>query len=121
MTTKEFFKDALGWGSLLWFIGYMLGMVLFFVMPVSLIGWVLTPVGIGITVFILIKKINGSNLKYYFIVALTWTAIAILFDYFFLVKLFNPADGYYKPDVYLYYTFTFILPLIVGWRKTTSK
>ncbi len=41
----------------------------------------------------------------------------IIFDYFFLVKMFKPADGYYKLDVYLYYVLTFILPLVVGWGK----
>jgi hypothetical protein len=35
----------------------------------------------------------------------------------FIVKLLNPADGYYKADVYLYYALTFISPLIVGWWK----
>jgi hypothetical protein len=41
-----------------------------------------------------------------------------VFDYFLLVKVFKPVDGYYKLDVYLYYVLTFILPLIVGWRKS---
>jgi hypothetical protein len=45
------------------------------------------------------------------------TVIAIVFDYVFLVKVLNPADGYYKLDVYLYYVFTLILPLIIGWLK----
>lgn len=43
-----------------------------------------------------------------------WTLIAIIFDYFFLVKLLKPADGYYKLDVYLYYSLTFILPVVAG-------
>ena len=43
--------------------------------------------------------------------------IAVICDYFFLVKAFNPADGYYKLDVYLYYGLTFILPLAVGLGK----
>jgi len=43
--------------------------------------------------------------------------IAVIFDYLFLVKMFKPTDGYYKLDVYLYYILTFLLPLIVGWRK----
>lgn len=46
--------------------------------------------------------------------AFGWTIIAIILDYFLLVKVFNPADGYYKFDVYLYYIFTFVLPLIAG-------
>jgi len=50
--------------------------------------------------------------------AVVWTLIAIVFDYFFIVKAFKPADGYYKLDVYFYYIFTFLMPLIFGWWKT---
>ncbi len=52
---------------------------------------------------------------------LIWTVMAIFLDYIFLVKLLNPADGYYKLDVYLYYTITLILPIIVGWFKFRKK
>jgi len=51
----------------------------------------------------LIKKIKGDSFKYYLLLAISWTLIAIIFDYLFLVKVFKPADGYYKLDVYLYY------------------
>ena len=46
--------------------------------------------------------------------------IEVVLDYFLLVKVFNPAGGYYKLDVYLYYALTFILPPLVGWRKKSS-
>lgn len=114
---RQLLKDALGWGFILWLIGYALGMVLFSIAPPSMIGWIIMPIGTVITLWVLFKKAKGGSPKYYLILALTWTLIAIVFDYFFLVKAFNPADGYYKPDVYLYYALTFILPLIVGWRK----
>lgn len=58
--------------------------------------------------------------SYYFCVAIVWTLIAVVLDYVFIVKAFKPADGYYKPDVYLYYVLTFILPLLVGWRKSKT-
>lgn len=118
--SKQFYKDALGWGFILWLIGYILGIILFAVIPPSMIGWVITPIGIAITLWVLIKKINGDSLKYYFLIGLVWALIAVIFDYFFLVKLFKPADGYYKLDVYLYYIITFLLPIIVGWRKTKN-
>ena len=114
---KQLLKDALGWGFILWLIGYGLGMILFFVVPVSLIGWIIMPIGTIITLWVLFKKVKGDSLKYYFLVAAAWTLIAVVFDYLFLVKAFGPADGYYKLDVYLYYTLIFVLPLIVGWRK----
>lgn len=118
MVSKQLLKDALGWGFLLWLFGYVLGIVFFMVMPSSLVGWVILPIGLVITVWVLLKKISGKNFHYYVRLALAWTFIAIIFDYFFLVKIFQPADGYYKLDVYVYYILTFSLPLIVGWSKS---
>lgn len=114
---KKFAKDAFGWGFILWFIGYVLGIILFVFVPQNLIGWILTPIGTAIALWVLFKKISGGNFAYYAKLAFVWVLIAVVFDYFFLVKAFNPADGYYKFDVYLYYALTFILPLIVGKYK----
>ena len=110
-----------GWGFVLWLIGYVLGIVLFAVAPPSMIGWVIMPIGTIITLWVLFKKIKGDSLQYYFLMAIIWTVIAVVFDYFFLVKMFNPADGYYKMDVYVYYALTFALPLVVGWRAVAIK
>jgi hypothetical protein len=115
--SKQLLKDSLGWGFGLWLIGYILGIFLFFVVPSSLIGWMIMPVGIIITLWILLRRVKANLLQYYAILALVWAAIAVVFDYLFIVKAFSPADGYYKLDVYLYYTLTFITPLLVGWWK----
>jgi hypothetical protein len=114
---KQFLKDALGWGIGLWFIGYVLGFVLFFLVPLALIGWVIMPIGITITLLVLFKKIKGGSVNYYLKLGIVWTLIAIVLDYFFIVKTLKPADGYYKPDVYLYYMYTFFLPFRFGLRK----
>jgi len=114
---KQFARDALGWGIALWVIGYVLGLVFFFVLPPSLIGWAILPVGVTITLWVLLKKVKGEAFRYFAGLSVAWTAIAIAFDYLFLVRLLNPADGYYKPDVYLYYALTFLMPVIVGWGK----
>ncbi len=114
-------KDTLGWGLILWLIGYVLGIVLFALVPQNAIGWVIMPIGVVITLWVLIKKIKATSFQDYVIIALVWTIIAIVFDYLFLVKVFNPADGYYKLDVYLYYALTFMLPLLVGWRRTGKQ
>jgi hypothetical protein len=53
--------------------------------------------------------------------ALVWSAMAVVLDYLFIVKAFNPADGYYKADVYLYYLLTVLLPLAVGLRRRTQS
>lgn len=89
--------------------------------PASMVGWIIMPVGTIITIWILLKKVKGNSFQYYLSLAVVWTLIAIIFDYLFLVKVFKPADGYYKLDVYLYYALTFVLPLIVGWSKKTQK
>lgn len=114
---RQFLKDAFGWGFILWLIGYVLGIILFLVAPIPLIGWVITPIGIALTLWVLFKKVKWDLFRYYALIAFAWVVIAIIFDYLFIVKAFKPADGYYKPDVYLYYALIFALPLIVGWRK----
>ncbi|OHA16761.1 MAG: hypothetical protein A3C79_00295 [Candidatus Taylorbacteria bacterium RIFCSPHIGHO2_02_FULL_45_28] len=115
--TKQFYRDALGWGFMLWLIGYALGILLFKAVPQNLLGWVIMPIGIVMALWVLFKKVQADSFKYYVQMAVVWVLIAAVFDYFFLVKMFNPADGYYKLDVYLYYALTFILPLAIGWQK----
>lgn len=115
---NSLYKDAFLWGFGLWFIGYVLGFVLFAVVPVSLIGWVITPIGVLITLWVLLRKVKSESLSYYMWLGMAWTFIAIVCDYLFLVLLLKPADGYYKLDVYLYYVLTLALPLLVGWYKT---
>lgn len=120
MLNKQLVKESFGWGFVLWFIGYILGFVLFFALPPSLIGWVIMPIGIMITFWVLFKKVKSENLRHYLILAVIWTVIAVVLDYLFIVKLLKPADGYYKLDVYFYYVLTFALPLIV-YRWKNSK
>lgn len=115
---KQLLKDALGWGFVLWLIGYVLGIVFFFIVPRQAIGWFIMPIGTIVTLFVLIKKIKSGDLRYYSALAAAWTAIAVILDYLFIVKALNSAGGYYKPDVYAYYILTFILPLAAGYWKT---
>jgi len=118
---KPIYKDALGWGLILWLIGYALGIILFFIAPASVIGWIIMPIGVVITLWVLLKKVKGNSFQYYFTLAIIWTLIAVVLDYLLIVKTLKPADGYYKLDVYLYYTLTFIIPLIVGRCKNISQ
>jgi hypothetical protein len=115
---RQLLKDSIGWGVILWLIGYALGFIFFFILPFSMIGWAITPIGLAITLWVLFKKIKADYFGYYFILAAVWTVIAVAFDYLFIIKALSPADGYYKLDVYLYYALTFISPLIVGrWKE----
>jgi hypothetical protein len=116
--TKRFVRDTMGWGAILWLIGYLLGIGLFMLVPHTLIGWIIMPIGILLTLWVLLKKVDAVSLRYYLLLGFVWMLIAITFDYFLLVQVFKPADGYYKIDVYLYYAFTFLLPILVGWRKS---
>lgn len=118
---RNLLRDGIGWGILLWFIGYVLGILLYMVVSPSVIGWIIMPIGATLLLWVLIKKISAQSFDYYVKLAFAWTAIAVSFDYSFLVKVFNPPDGYYKLDVYLYYLFTFALPLLVGWRRSLLK
>lgn len=112
-------KDGLGWGFALWLIGYALGMLLFAFVPTSLLGWIITPIGTALALWVAFRKVQGDTLSHYVLVALVWVTIAVIGDYLFIVKALNPADGYYKPDVYLYYALTVAIPLLAGWRRTT--
>lgn len=114
---KQFLKDAFVWGVILWLIGYVLGIIFFTVVPPELIGWAIMPIGIVTTLWVLLKKVKTNTFKYYLFIAFVWTFIALVCDYFLLVNVFKPADGYYKLDVYIYYGLTFILPVLVGLRK----
>ncbi len=114
---KILFKDSLVWGFTLWFIGYVLSMFLFFLVPPNLIGWVIAPIGTAITLWVLFKKVRIKNLRDHFVLGLVWVLMAIFLDYILIVKALNPADGYYKPAVYLYYTLTLALPPIAGKLK----
>lgn len=117
--TKQFYKDAFGWGFLLWLIGYALSIMLFAFVPPSMLGWIIMPIGIIVTLWVLFKKVKADSSRYYFFLAVVWVSIAVAFDYLFIVKAFKPEDGYYKLDIYLYYILTLLLPLIVGWRKSS--
>jgi hypothetical protein len=119
--SAQFLKDALGWGFVLWLIGYALGIMLFTLVPAGLIGWIITPIGTAIALWIAFRKVNGDTLGYYALVALIWVMIALLGDYLFIVKAFKPADGYYKLDVYIYYALTLAIPLLAGWRRTCGR
>jgi len=112
---KQFYKDGLGWGFVLYLIRYALS-----IMTTS---WIILPISATIALLVLFKEIKSNSFLYYFFLAIFWTLMTANLDYWLIVKVFNPEDGYYKLDVYLYYILTFALPLFVGWRKkikTTS-
>ncbi|NTU72687.1 hypothetical protein HGB07_00730 [Candidatus Roizmanbacteria bacterium] len=118
---KQLIIDCLAWGLGLWFVGYVLGIVFFMIVPKDLIGWAILPFGVGMTLWVLLKKIKSQSFSYYLVLAVIWALVAIVFDYFFLVMLIKPADGYYKLDVFVYYFLMFILPVGIGWKKSPNQ
>ncbi|HOB90003.1 MAG TPA: hypothetical protein PKG74_01565 [Candidatus Colwellbacteria bacterium] len=116
---RKIFVNTLLWGFGLWFFGYILGIAFFYLVPSNMIGWFVLPLGIVASLWVLLKRIKRESFKDYVNLGLIWTAMAMVLDYIFIVRLFNSTD-YYKPDVYLYYALTLLLPVIVGWRKKTK-
>jgi hypothetical protein len=115
LSRRRLITDTVGLGLLFWFIGWCASLVLFLYVPVDLLGWILfavfTPVTIAITVVWFRKR--DLSLAYYLAVALSWTIIAVVFDYLFIVKLFG-VSGYYHPSVLIYYAETFLIPMLTG-------
>jgi hypothetical protein len=116
---RRYAKELLGWGLALWLIGYILGIVFIGVVGTSLVGWLILPIGVAATCWVLLTKVRSEGLARFTFLGLVWALVAIALDYVFIVKAFHPADGYYKPDVYVYYALAFILPVLIGWWKTT--
>lgn len=108
------------WGLGLWFIGYVLGIAFYPFVSSASIGWYVMPLGILITALVLWRYVKEANVFNAAIIGLVWSAIAIVFDYLGIVLLLHPA-GYYKPDVYLYYALTFVMPLAAALLRHTRK
>jgi hypothetical protein len=121
MVKTQLLKTSFRWGVVLWLIGYFLGMIFFVLLPPAAIGWVVMPLGLAITVWVLNRKISCHAWREYALVATVWTLLAVVLDYIFVVKAIDPPDGYYKLDVYLYYALTFVLPFVVGWWKDAQS
>lgn len=121
MTVAAKLKNMLTWGFLLWLVGYIAGMILFFVVPKDMIGWVITPFATLFTIWVLMKKVKRPELMCYFGTGMVWTIMAVVLDYLFIIRLLNTGSSYYKPDVFLYYVLTFTLPIVVGYWKYRHK
>ena len=112
-----FMRDVLGYGFVLWLIGYVLGFVFYAFVPPAEIGWYVMPLGIAITLYVLWNYIRMQLMRDALTIGIGWSVIAIVCDYLFIVLLLNPVDGYYKLDVYLYYLLTLVLPPLVRFAR----
>ncbi len=62
---------------------------------------------------VVVQEAGAPPVQYYAGVGLAWVLIAVVFDFLFIVLLFQ-ATTYYQPDVFLYYVLTFLIPVGVG-------
>jgi hypothetical protein len=115
ISIKEKLTDTLAAGIVLWVIGYSVAMVLFAFVPATMIGWIVLPIMIPVTACVSFWRLkDGSkSIPYILLVSATWTAVAVTFDYVFLVYPFN-VQNYYDFDVMIYYALTFLIPAIIG-------
>jgi hypothetical protein len=97
--------DAIGWGIILWALGFVLGMVFFVFVPVEIIGLYVLPIIVPLT---------------YLIVGISWAVVAVVLDYLLLVRLFN-AQNYYDLDIIIYYGLTFLIPVAIGLKFSKPK
>lgn len=112
----KIFLNTVFWGFVLWLFGYVLGFVFFAIVPAGQIGWYILPFGVAFTLWVLLKKIKREEFLCYIGLGAIWMLMAVALDYLFIVKLLKSA-AYYKPDVYVYYALTFLLPIAVGWQR----
>jgi hypothetical protein len=112
---QQWIKDTAVLGTGLWLMGYLASLVLFFTPFAGIMGWILliifTPVTIAVT-WLWFRQRKGLSLEYYAKVGIVWVLIAVVFDYMFIVLLFQTT--YYEADVFVYYALTFLIPVSVG-------
>jgi hypothetical protein len=112
---QQWIKDTAVLGTGLWLMGYLASLVLFFTPFAGIMGWILlvifTPFTIAVT-WLWFRQRTGLSLEYYAKVGIAWVLIAIVFDYLFIVRLFQAT--YYETDVFVYYSLTFLIPVSVG-------
>jgi hypothetical protein len=109
-------RDTLGLGTFFWLIGYLASMVLYFSPFSSSMGWIILVIFTPFTIWVTwwwFRQGDLLTLQYYTSVGFSWTLIAIVLDYLFIVQLFKSAT-YYAADVYLYYILMFLIPVSIG-------
>jgi hypothetical protein len=115
--SRKILVDTIGAGIVLWAIGYTIGMILFALVPATMIGWIILPIMAPITIGTSLArfKIGTKSAPYVLLVSITWVSIAAAFDYVFLVNAFH-VQNYYDLDVLVYYALTFLIPATIGIR-----
>lgn len=103
------------WGFGLWAFGYILGMMLFTLVPVEYIGLIISPIALVLALWVCWRRFSrkGDNTLYLLAIGAAWLLMAFSLDYIFLVQAFN-VQNYYDYDILFYYLATLLLPFIIG-------
>jgi len=120
--TKTKLIDTLGLGFVIWLIGYIASILLWGFISHDILGWVIFVIFIPLMAYMPYRRFRSrkETAGYYLLVALAWLLIALVFDYLFIVKLFDAKD-YYKLDIFVYYAVTFLAPLLIGLKYGTAR
>ncbi len=113
--------DTLVLGIAVWAIGYAMGFYIVTIpgypevmlQPAMIFG--LSAVGVLVTggiAYLRFRKRSGLTWKYALLLGGSWLAVAVVFDFLFIVLLFG-AYGYYRPHILLYYILTLLVPTVV--------
>jgi len=114
--------DTIGFGFLLWLIGYFMG---FFIITIPgypeimTIPVILTAFSLAVALvtaafaYVRFRKRREVSWLYAFLVGIAWTTLAIVLDFIFIVLLFN-APSYYRPHIFIYYAITLVVPSAVS-------
>ena len=81
---KQWIKDTAGLGTVLWLIGYLASLVLFFTPYAGIMGWILLAVFTPVTIVIVwwwFRHRTPLPLHYYAGVGAAWVIIAAVLDY----------------------------------------
>jgi hypothetical protein len=113
---QQILKDTAGLGTILWLIGYLTSMALYFSPFSYSLGWIILVIFTPFTIWVTwwwFRPGERHPLQYYAEVGAAWALIAVVLDYLFIVLLFH-SPHYYALDVYIYYALMFLIPVGVG-------
>ena len=113
---EQILRDTVYAGILLWIAGYLASMAVYFAgLNYAIWGKIVLLLYLPCAAVFTFWYFGARDLtlNYCAGVGLSWSLIAVVLDYPFIVLRFG-AWQYYGPDVYLYYTAMFLIPVGVG-------
>ena len=114
--------DTIGLGTMLWLLGFGFALAIYPFIALTYIGWCVLAIIVPITGYVAARRLATTDrpVKHMLKMSVAWVGIAAAADYKILVQQMH-VTNYYKPDVYIYYAFTFLLPILVGLRYRYLK